>query len=111
MCPYTRDPVYVGQSVNPEKRYRSFELGRHKVDRKLHDWIKSFSNKELSPIIELLEKTTETKSMEREAYWIGRFRAEGYKLFNERLTQKQEQAIQGFARQIKELDKQRKGAA
>ena len=57
-CPITNDVKYVGRSVNPDGRYRqhihSGKCEGHK-DRK-GAWIKSLLDKDLKPIMEIIDK-------------------------------------------------------
>jgi hypothetical protein len=79
-CPITNDVKYVGRSVNPDGRYRqhihSGKCEGHK-DRK-GAWIKSLLDKDLKPIMEIIDKLENYKDIEevkrREEFLILEFR-------------------------------------
>ena len=65
-CPITNDVKYVGRSVNPNGRYRQhIHSGKHEghKDRK-GAWIKSLLDKDLKPIMEIIDKLENYKDIE-----------------------------------------------
>lgn len=79
-CPITNDVKYVGRSVNPDGRYRqhihSGKCEGHK-DKK-GAWIKSLLDKDLKPIMEIIDKLENYKDIEevkrKEEFLILEFR-------------------------------------
>lgn len=72
--PVTEEVRYVGKTIqNPNNRYWS-HISQSKLNRKkdhTHCWIRSLLNKELQPILSIIE---ETFSIEREKYWIKHYK-------------------------------------
>jgi hypothetical protein len=65
-CPITNDVKYVGRSVNPSGRYRQhIHSGKREgvKDRKAA-WIKGLLNKNLKPILEIIDKLENYKDIE-----------------------------------------------
>lgn len=79
--PITNDVRYVGKTNNLVRRF-SAHLKRSKTN-KYHSarWINSLLNKDLKPILEIIEECDETNWEEREIYWINHYR-EKYDLTN-----------------------------
>jgi group I intron endonuclease len=79
-CPISNDIRYIGQSVNPNKRFKQHIL-RAKIDKKpikthKENWILYLINKGLEKEIkiEIIEICNENNCDEREIYWIKEYR-------------------------------------
>jgi group I intron endonuclease len=72
--PITNEVRYVGKTNNLVRRF-SAHLRRSKTN-KYHSarWINSLLNKNLKPILEIIEECNETNWEEREIYWINYYR-------------------------------------
>jgi len=88
-CPMTNTIKYIGRSVNPNGRYRQhIHAGKKEgpKDRKAA-WIKSLLDKNLKPIMEIIDKIENYKSIEevkkREEFLIREFK-KIYDLKNDR---------------------------
>jgi len=71
---------YVGQTATPNLRLKNHI--RDKTNAAKHEWIQSLLNEGKSPLMTILEVTTQEMCGEREFYWIDRLRNEGNDLLN-----------------------------
>jgi group I intron endonuclease len=74
--PETNEIHYVGRSVNPKGRYRMhIHLAiKTKHKNKKDAWICSLLNKNLKPIMEIIDITSQKESIEKEKFWIEELR-------------------------------------
>jgi len=71
-CPLTNKIKYVGKTVNLKRRYyqHTCKSGRFK-NRHLSNWInKLYTEYNLKPIFEVIDKCTEEDWQQRETFWI-----------------------------------------
>lgn len=71
--PETNEIRYIGKTASPLYKRLSSHYRDKKHSYKTH-WISSLKNKNLKPIIELVEECTENNWIEREKYWIAYYR-------------------------------------
>lgn len=74
--PETNEIHYVGRSVNPNGRYRVhiYLAKESKHKNKKDAWICSLLNKGLKPIMEIIDSVNAVDSIEKEKYWIEKYR-------------------------------------
>lgn len=81
VCPETNMIRYVGKTNSLTKRLWEHVNDKHKSHKV--SWIKSLRNKNLKPIIEVLEETENEKEAYRwEIYWIEQLKVWGFDLCN-----------------------------
>jgi hypothetical protein len=70
--PETGSIHYVGRTLNEKTRYRQhiFQGRKSKHKNRKNAWIMSILNKELKPIMEIIEEVRQEDAIEREMYWI-----------------------------------------
>ncbi len=81
-CPITNEVKYIGKTIQrPDYRYRSHisESKHNRRKDKAHCWIKSLLNKNLKPIMLIIE---ETYDINRECYWIKYYKDLGNNIKN-----------------------------
>ena len=79
--PITQEVRYVGKSNNPKRRYTSHLCDKPKVKYYSYYWIQSLLKKGLKPIMTIIDET-DHDWQQLEKYWIGQFKAWGFKLTN-----------------------------
>lgn len=84
-CPITKEIRYVGKTVKTlEQRLKAHiwdSINRPNTTHKFN-WIKSLLNKNLKPVIHLIENCKWFESSDREIYWIDCLKKSGYNLVN-----------------------------
>jgi len=75
---------YVGKSNNTDKRYyrHIFDAKTKKKLNKRDAWIKSLLNKNMKPILEVIDVVDESEWILMEKYWISQFKTWGFELKN-----------------------------
>lgn len=70
--PETQLVRYVGKSNNPRLRYNNHiqHSKKHRGSRHVVNWICSLLDKNLKPVLEIIEECNENNWAEREIYWI-----------------------------------------
>ena len=79
--PITQEVRYVGKSNNPKRRYTSHLCDKPKIKYYSYYWIQSLLKKGLKPIMTIIDET-DSDWQQLEKYWIGQFKAWGFKLTN-----------------------------
>ena len=74
--PKTNEPVYIGQTVNPDRRLQEHKRGGQVIDQ----WIRDMIEKGLSPSLQVLSRHRKINQAERRA--IIRMNKK-YSLFNQ----------------------------
>lgn len=78
-CPKTKIPIYVGKTINLNKRIHDhLNDARRNSNTKFHNW----RRKNATVMPEILEFCANNTWKERECYWIGHFRNDGFDLKN-----------------------------
>lgn len=82
--PITNEIRYIGKTVSSlDRRLRGHVCNRVMSGRSyLGNWIKSLYNKNLKPVISLIEECEDNIWEEREKYWIRTMRQDGVRLVN-----------------------------
>jgi len=78
-------PFYVGQTISPEERLKSYLNGRpHYHSRALTRRLRELEQAGLQPIMQELERKecTDAEALQREAYWIQHLGSQGIVLLN-----------------------------
>lgn len=105
--PITKEIRYVGKTVQKPTYRLSQHISQSRCSNKkdyCHCWIKSLLNKELEPVINIIEKTYD---INRECYWIKYYKDNNYKLTN--LHEGGDKAGLGTKRTIEQIENIRKG--
>ena len=87
-CPISLKIRYIGQTITPPKRRFSGHIADAKKGKIYHNanWIKSLLEKDLLPIIEVIEDNISKQDLDsREIFWINYYKNIGYHLTNETL--------------------------
>lgn len=71
--PITEEIRYIGKSDNPEIRLKNHIYKCKQSKKHSAQWIQSLINKELKPILEILEECNKDIWEEREIYWISKY--------------------------------------
>ena len=79
--PDTSEVMYVGQSINPEQRYKSHKGTLCSDTTRKAAWVRSLRVQNKEPAFEVIDKTTDDKIDDLEMAWIWY-----YALQNERLV-------------------------
>lgn len=69
--PVTKEVRYVGKTINIKRRYKQHLYDKHNNHKSC--WVKSLRNKNLKPIINILEECYNHDWKEREIYWISQY--------------------------------------
>lgn len=81
--PRTNEVRYVGKSNNPKKRLFAYHIPQSKLKRTHKEcWIYSLINKNLSPILKIIEETDLNNWCDREKYYIKHYLESGCNLVN-----------------------------
>jgi hypothetical protein len=81
--PETGEIRYIGQAVNPRKRFNLHMFGaQHGKTFPVYDWIRSLLDKDLEPTFEILEETSLEEMDAAEISWIALCRNHGCNLLN-----------------------------
>jgi len=105
--PITKEIRYVGKTVQKPTYRLSQHISQSRCTNKkdyCHCWIKSLLNKDLEPVINIIEKTYDVN---RECYWIKYYKDNNYKLTN--LQEGGDKAGLGTKRTIEQIENIRKG--
>jgi len=78
--PITNQIRYVGKTINLKERYKNHL--RSNPGTHCSNWIKSLRNKNLVPLIEVIDETDSEDWASLEQYWIAQIRAWGFNLVN-----------------------------
>lgn len=63
---------YVGNTINPDKRFRE-HIYRHRKTPKMQSWIQELAAKNMTPIFVFLDSIKTETAMEIEKEWINHF--------------------------------------
>lgn len=82
-----KDPInqhirYVGKTISPKNRYKSHKCLKVKKGTYLSCWIESLRNKDLSPIMEIIDEVEKENSKKKEIYYISFYKNQGCNLVN-----------------------------
>lgn len=72
---------YVGKTNNPKRRFNHHMSNKSKNNSHVNNWIKSLKEKELKPIMSIIDETYDDWQ-NLEMYWIEQFKAWGFNLTN-----------------------------
>lgn len=81
-CPIDGSPKYVGKSNDPNKRKDGHKSKSKTKDNPLSKWIKQLNDKNLKPIVEIIEEVDYKEWIEKEKFYIKKYRDEGFDLKN-----------------------------
>lgn len=81
-CPLSGQVKYIGKTNDLKRRYYEHNQTHRNRKSKKNSWIISLKKKDLSPIMEVLEKCCEQNWEEQEKKWIRYFLKNGYDLKN-----------------------------
>jgi group I intron endonuclease len=82
--PITNEIRYVGKTINLKERYHKHtnkKISEKLSNKHLGNWLLSILNKDLKPILEILEECDENW-VDSEIYWISQFKSWGFRLLN-----------------------------
>lgn len=80
--PITNEIRYIGKTVNMKNRYKKHVYQSKYLKTKIGNWIKKLISINLKPNILLIEECEENNWIEREKYWIKKYKEDGYNLLN-----------------------------
>lgn len=81
-CPITGDPKYVGQSINPQKRFKQHcRLNDNLSNTKRCNWLRSLIVQDLKPILKILESDLDCYD-HAEKKWVKYYKENGFELTN-----------------------------
>ncbi len=81
-CPIDNSPKYVGKSNDPNKRKDCHKSKSKTKDNPLSKWIRELNENNLKPIVEIIEEVDYPKWIEREKFYVKKYREEGHDLKN-----------------------------
>lgn len=81
-CPIDGSPKYIGKSNDPNKRKDGHKSKSKTKDNPLSKWIKQLNDKNLRPIVEIIEEVNYEEWIEKEKFYIKKYRDEGFDLKN-----------------------------
>lgn len=78
--PLTKEPKYVGMTINIESRYAQHLWSKTNDLRSI--WIRQLKEISLKPVLSILERCEYFMAPAREHFYIRKYRSEGYSLLN-----------------------------
>jgi hypothetical protein len=106
-CPLSNNIRYVGQSVNPNSRYRRHISDSKRRNDHKSNWIKSLINNNLKPILSIIKVCNESNVDFYEKYYINEYKKK-YDLTNTKEGGKSGQITQEIKDKIRNTLKGRK---
>ena len=73
--PITEQVRYVGKTITPKRRYRQHLCCAKQFISHSQRWIQGLLDRDLKPVMQIIETTTRSQWRERERYWIKYYQA------------------------------------
>ena len=83
ICPITHDVKYIGKTLRLQRRKQEHNMFKNKPNPSIVErWENDLLLNNLKPIFEVIEECSEKDWVDREIFWIKKFRDDGHDLLN-----------------------------